>query len=208
MQGAAATRDTAIIMVTGHEASLPLVARVDQADRSAYTDLPHGAARAASCSTGASSKPRLDEIVFAPSVATLPLTSFGASDKASFANRPERHPMDKTAAIAFINAIPEGRWTTFSEVAQAAGGSTAHAMGQWLAHCGDEVRHPWRVLKEGGVVPPAWASADAAGRLDIPTSCAGVRRRLREEFVPLRADGTAREKALFRYSDWQLLQRP
>ncbi len=110
--------------------------------------------------------------------------------------------MDKDAATSFVASIPRGRWTSFAEVARAAGGSTAHAVGQWLTHRGNEVAYPWRVLSDNGDVPAGWRAANSGLRPDIPSTAADVRLRLRAEGVPLNLGGQARRTALYRYSDW------
>src|SRR4051812_31303785 len=104
--------------------------------------------------------------------------------------------MDRGRATDFIASIPTGRWTSFKEVASAAGGSTAHAIGQWLTHRGHEVAHPWRVLAEDGHVPPGWQASRPDLRPDIPKTRAEVRLRLKAEGVPLKLGGQARTTAL------------
>lgn len=111
--------------------------------------------------------------------------------------------MDHEQATSFVAAIPEGRWTSYTEVALAAGGSTAHAVSQWLTHRGHEVEYPWRVLTEDGVVPPGWQSSRPDLRPDIPATRAEVRLKLKREGVPLRSDGSARSTAMFRYDAWK-----
>lgn len=110
--------------------------------------------------------------------------------------------MDRARAAAFIASIPEGQWTSFNEVAVAAGGTTAHAIGQWITHRGHEVAHPWRVLTEDGDVPAGWQSSRPDLRPDIPKTRAEVRLRLKAEQVPLKLGGQARTTACYRYTDW------
>jgi alkylated DNA nucleotide flippase Atl1 len=115
--------------------------------------------------------------------------------------------VDRDLATAFIAAIPEGQWTSYTEVALA-GGSTAHAVAQWLTHRGHEVACPWRVLTEAGVVPPGWQSSRPDLRPDIPGTRAEVRLKLKREGVPMRSDGSTRVTAMFRYDAWRRSEAP
>lgn len=64
---------------------------------------------------------------------------------------------DENAARSFIATIPEGSWTTYGNVADAAGNPDAaqHA-GNWLRGSGGSIPFYWRVVDANGEVPPGF----------------------------------------------------
>lgn len=61
--------------------------------------------------------------------------------------------MDKPLAVRFVEAVPEGRWTAYSDVAAACSSSSPRSIGLWLRNSGGTVRNYWRVLTINGHVP-------------------------------------------------------
>lgn len=87
-------------------------------------------------------------------------------------------PINFQRAEQFIAAIPRGRWTSYKEVAIAAGSPNgAQAVGQWLRRNGDKVPHVWRVLTVDGTVADGFVSAGP----DIPDGEVQVREMLEQE---------------------------
>ena len=83
-----------------------------------------------------------------------------------------------TAAVwALARRVPPGRATTYGTLAEAYYGVMrgARGVGQAMARCPDDVPW-WRVVRADGAVMPGPAGAEQAARL-------------REEGVPLTADG-------------------
>ena len=62
--------------------------------------------------------------------------------------------MDLHRARRFIEAVPEGSWTAYKDVATAAGNSNgAMAIGTWLRNSGGAIKNYWRVLNVKGSFP-------------------------------------------------------
>ena len=100
------------------------------------------------------------------------------------------HPrLNLDAAAAFLETVPEGRWTTYGDVAVAAGRSTnaAQPVAAWLASKGHLVANVHRVLNAAGEISPGWRPAGPG----VPATPRDVEERLRKEgvrFVDGRAD--------------------
>src|SRR4051794_27730022 len=95
--------------------------------------------------------------------------------------------IDFRRAVAFIAAIPKGRWAAYKDVAEAGGNpGGAQAIGDWLRRKGDEVRHVYRVLRADGFVADAFRPT---GR-GVPADASGVRDLPREEGILI--DGRSR----------------
>lgn len=102
------------------------------------------------------------------------------------ARRPGDH-IDESAARRFIESVPSGRWTSYKDVAEAAGAPRgAQAIGRWLAREGESVPNVWRVMTTAGVPSSGWTAA-AAG---IPPTVQAVIKRLAQEGVTF-TDGAA-----------------
>jgi hypothetical protein len=92
-----------------------------------------------------------------------------------------RASIDFVVARGFIESIPRGRWTSYGEVAKAAGAPRgAMAIGNWLLARGEDVPNVWRVLTNKGEVAGGWAPKDP----DLPQSPDAVRDLLGERGSP------------------------
>jgi alkylated DNA nucleotide flippase Atl1 len=110
-----------------------------------------------------------------------------------------RARMDRVRAATFIAAIPDGRWTSYKEVATAAGNErAAQAIGTWLRRDGDEVLNVHRVIHSSGLVAEAFTPAGP----DIPADAAHVRDRLRREGVRIDDRGRASGAQCFTVAHW------
>ncbi len=89
--------------------------------------------------------------------------------------------LDLEAAAAFLETIPEGRWTSYGDVAVAAGGTTSGAQGiaAWILGHGHRLSHEYRVLNTHGEISPAWKPTGP----HLPATAAEVRERLEAEGV-------------------------
>ena len=111
--------------------------------------------------------------------------------------------MDLHRARRFIEAVPDGSWTTYKDVATAAGNSNgAMAIGTWLRNSGGAIKNYWRVLNVKGVVPDAFVGGGSG-----PLDAVAARDLLRREGVGVDADGRVRQRQRFTYEDWIRLQR-
>jgi alkylated DNA nucleotide flippase Atl1 len=111
--------------------------------------------------------------------------------------------MDLDRARRFIEAVPDGSWTTYKDVATAAGNSNgAMAIGTWLRNSGGAIKNYWRVLNVKGVVPDAFVGGGSG-----PLDAVAARDLLRREGVGVDADGRVRQRQRFTYEDWIRLQR-
>lgn len=96
--------------------------------------------------------------------------------------------IDFVAAVAFVASVPEGRWTTYGEVALAAGAPKgAQAIGMWLSRETDAAPNVWRVLNAKGEVSEGWKGTSA----NVPATPHAARERLAQEGVVFAADGRA-----------------
>jgi alkylated DNA nucleotide flippase Atl1 len=99
----------------------------------------------------------------------------------------------------FIAAVPEGRWTTYGDVAEAAGNRRgAMAIGVWLLHSGGNVPFFWRVLTAQGYVP----DTVRGGGVGLPHDAVAARDVLRGEGVEIDPRGRAPQHQRLRPEDW------
>lgn len=107
--------------------------------------------------------------------------------------------LDFRRAKAFVEAIPDGRWSAYADVAEAAGNSRgAQAIGQWATQEGHRMKNIHRVLTVNGYVPDAFRPAGPG----VPVDAERVREALRAEGVQISADGYAALSQRFRVPDW------
>ena len=97
--------------------------------------------------------------------------------------------LDLDAAAEFLATIPRGHWTSYGDVAVAAGRSTraGQPVAAWLASKGHLVKHVHRVLSANGEISPGWRPAGPG----VPETPREVEQKLRDEgvrFVDGRAD--------------------
>ncbi len=109
--------------------------------------------------------------------------------------------MDKPRAIRFIEAVPEGRWTAYSDAAVACGSNSPRSIGLWLRNSGGTIRNYWRVMTVKGEVPETFVGG-GTGTLDALTA----RELLRREGVWIDADGRARARQRFTVADYMRLR--
>jgi alkylated DNA nucleotide flippase Atl1 len=101
--------------------------------------------------------------------------------------RVARARLDFVGAQAFVDAIPAGWWTSYKEVARAAGNANgAMAIGSWLLS-GARTANAWRVLNSRGEVSEGWTPATD----DQPRTTDDVRARLRAEGIDVDHRGRA-----------------
>jgi alkylated DNA nucleotide flippase Atl1 len=113
---------------------------------------------------------------------------------------------DLRRAIPFIEAIPRGRWTSYKDVAAAAGNPMAfQTAGNKMRDSGGRIRHYWRVIHRDGGVPENFTAPADRG----PTDPYSARRKLMKEGVRFSLDGFADPNQRFSYEDWlRAGQRP
>lgn len=100
-------------------------------------------------------------------------------------------------ARAFIASIPGGRWTTYGDVAAAAGAPKgAQAIGTWLLRTQD-IANVWRVLRSDGTVSAGWQGVSE----DVPATSLDVVERLRREGVQFDDSDRASPAQRWRPSD-------
>ena len=109
--------------------------------------------------------------------------------------RPRCRRSTSPAPERFIAAVPEGRWTSYGEVAKAAGSPKgAQAVGQWCRREGAAIPFVYRVLTSNGFVAEGFVARP--GRL-CPTARIEVRRTLADEGVRIDAQGRAAPRQRF-----------
>src|SRR3954466_5235958 len=110
--------------------------------------------------------------------------------------------LDFDRARAFIASIPMGRWTSYGDVAAAAGAPKgAQALGVWLAT--NQIDVPpllYRVLRADGRVSPGYVSVDWPGLPDDP---AGVEQKLRTEGIRFDDHGRADQRQRWTRAHWR-----
>jgi alkylated DNA nucleotide flippase Atl1 len=109
-------------------------------------------------------------------------------------------PLDLEVAVQFIEAIPKGRWSSYGEVAAAAGSPKgAMALGTWLSNNGDSISKVYRVLNFRGEVSEGWKVSDPT----LPPTPEAVREKLEGEGVAFDQDGRATKEARWSADDWE-----
>ena len=96
--------------------------------------------------------------------------------------------LDLDAAAAFLAAIPKGRWTSYGDVAVAAGRNSSAAQGvaSWISSKGHRLQNVHRVLDDNGQISPAWTPAGTG----LPANASEVAALLAREGVRI-TDGCA-----------------
>ena len=99
---------------------------------------------------------------------------------------PDRPTLDLAAAEAFLATVPAGRWTTYGDVAVAAGrgANAGQPISSWIGARGHELPAVWRVLNARGEVNPGWRPAGPG----LPKDAGEVRALLEEEGVRFAGD--------------------
>jgi len=110
-------------------------------------------------------------------------------------------PIDFTRARGFIAAAPEGRWTSYGEVAKAAGSPKgAQAVGQWCRREGAAIPFVYRVLTSNGFVAEGFIARP--GRL-CPTAGSRYDGRWRTRGVRIDGQGRAAARQRFTAVEWR-----
>lgn len=104
--------------------------------------------------------------------------------------------LDLDAAAGFLETVPSGHWTSYGDVAVAAGRSSSAAQGivSWIGSKGHLLSHVYRVLNATGHINAAWTPAGPG----LPADAQAVRELLEAEglrFVNGSADPTRRWRA-------------
>lgn len=108
-------------------------------------------------------------------------------------------PIDFNRARAFVDAVPTGRWTSYKDVARAAGSPNgAQAVGQWLRREGQSIPNVYRVLTVDGAVADGFVPAGPG----VPDGEVEVRTVLSREGVRIDRHGRASGAQRFRVEDW------
>jgi transcription elongation GreA/GreB family factor len=110
--------------------------------------------------------------------------------------------MDERAAIRFINSIPEGFWTAYSDVAAVCGSSSPRSIGVWLRRSSGRINNYWRVLNVDGEVPDEFVGGGSG-----PVTPENARDKLRREGVWIDAGGRARQRQRFTPLDYAAFLR-
>lgn len=122
----------------------------------------------------------------------------GASPDVETDDGSPRAKLDFATARAFIESVPRGRWTSYGEVAAAAGAPRgAMAVGEWLRKTGESIPGVWRVLRTNGEVSEGWGPANP----DLPKTPTDVQALLQDEGVVLQ-NGRAHVGQIWRAADW------
>jgi alkylated DNA nucleotide flippase Atl1 len=110
-----------------------------------------------------------------------------------------RVSLDYDTAMAFIASIPEGRWTTYGDVADAAGNRDApRRIGEWLLESGGSIPLYWRVINSKGKVPGGFIASTPG----LPANPVEARDRLGDEGVAF--DGErASERCRYTVEEWR-----
>lgn len=110
--------------------------------------------------------------------------------------------LDERAAIRFIEAIPEGFWTTYTDVAAVGGSNSPRSIGVWINKNGYRIENYWRVLNIKGEVPDEFRGAGSG-----PITAEHARDKLRREGVWVDANGRARQRQRFTAVDYATFLR-
>ncbi len=110
--------------------------------------------------------------------------------------------MDEEAAIRFINSIPDGFWTAYSDVAAVCGSNSPQSIGVWLRRSGGRINKYWRVLNVNGEVPDEFVGGGSG-----PVTPENARDTLRREGVWVDAGGRARQRQRFTPVDYAAFLR-
>jgi alkylated DNA nucleotide flippase Atl1 len=106
---------------------------------------------------------------------------------------------DFKRAIAFIEAIPLGKWAGYKDVAAAAGNPRAfHSAGNHMRDSAGRINNYWRVIHSDGSVPENFTAPADKG----PTDPYSARQKLMKEGVRFDARGFADPSQHFSYEDW------
>jgi alkylated DNA nucleotide flippase Atl1 len=99
-----------------------------------------------------------------------------------------RAKLDLDAAAAFLETVPIGRWTSYGDVAMAAGRTSRAGQGvaSWIGSKGQQLANVHRVLNGHGEINAAWAPAGPG----LPADARAVARLLEREGVRF-SDGQA-----------------
>jgi predicted RNase H-like nuclease/alkylated DNA nucleotide flippase Atl1 len=89
--------------------------------------------------------------------------------------------LDLDAAAAFLASVPAGRWTSYGDIAVAAGRSPNAAQGiaAWIGAHGHELRNVHRVLNASGEINAGWKPAGPG----LPANATEVEAKLRSEGI-------------------------
>ena len=107
--------------------------------------------------------------------------------------------IDFARARAFIDAIPEGRWAAYKDVARAGGNVRgAQAVGTWLRREGHGIALDYRVLTVKGRMPDTFRSAG----WEAPADPASALAKLKSEGVTTDNHARAAQSQRFSATDW------
>jgi alkylated DNA nucleotide flippase Atl1 len=106
--------------------------------------------------------------------------------------------LDLEAAREFIASVPDGRWTSYGDVAVAAGNPAApQPIGTWLSNKGDDVVNVHRVLNRHGEVSPGWKAVTPG----VPPTPEAVQAKLISEGVEF-TENRASQDQRWTVEDW------
>jgi alkylated DNA nucleotide flippase Atl1 len=112
----------------------------------------------------------------------------------------ESTPLNLELAVQFIDAIPQGRWSSYGDVAAAAGSPKgAMGLGTWLRNSEGGISAVYRVLNHRGEVSPGWKAVDPT----LPPTVEAVREKLESEGVTFDVDGRAAKAGRWTTDDWE-----
>jgi alkylated DNA nucleotide flippase Atl1/predicted nuclease with RNAse H fold len=99
--------------------------------------------------------------------------------------------LDFEKAAAFIAAVPPGKWTSYGDVAAAAGNRAgAQAIGMWALRRGHEIRGVHRVIRSNGFVAEGFRAAGPG----VPPDAPAARHLLQQEGVGFDERGRASQE--------------
>lgn len=108
--------------------------------------------------------------------------------------------IDFETVRTYIDSIPEGQWSSYGDVAAAAGAPKgAQALGTWLARNETDVPPKvYRVLNRHGEVSEGWQAAEPS----LPPTPQAVREKLSQEGVAFDGQGRASQEQRWTLKDW------